>query len=383
MSGRSDKTSATASTPLAPALYPSSVYVMADLSVHDRIQEGAEAGFIYARDAHPNAKLLGDQMTAAEKAEWAVVCGSGMGSISACVLGVLKGGDRLVASDRLYGKTARLFREELPRLGVQTTYVDITELDEVRRSLDSGARMMFVETISNPLLRVADIPALAQLAHAQGCVLAVDNTFATPVLCRPLELGADLVIESLTKLIGGHSDLTLGVVCGRGNLRSRLETLVSTWGLTAHPFDCWLASRSLETLSLRVERACANAAELANWLVETGGIVNVVYPGRADHPEHKLAARLFSGCFGNMLCMELAGGREAVNQFFRSAPGLPFSPSLGHTSTTASHPATTSHRSMSLEDKARQGIGDGLIRLSVGIEDLTNTKAEIRKGLAR
>jgi cystathionine beta-lyase/cystathionine gamma-synthase len=369
------------SSPLVPPLYQSSVYTLPDLDALDRIMTAEEPGFIYARDAHPNARLLAEQLADLEGGDWALVCASGMAAITATVLGAVQHGDRIVASHRLYGKTTQLFRDELTRFGIETTLVDAGDLGQVRAALERPPKLLFVETMSNPLVRVVDVPALAELARDRGCLLAVDNTFATPVLLRPLDLGADLVIESLTKMIGGHSDLTLGVVSGQGQRGVQLAPVVSTWGLTANPFDCWLAARGLATLPLRMREASANAAALADWLAEQPGVVRVVYPGRPDHPDHDLARRLLPQGYGNMLCFELEEGRAGVNRFLRLAPAIPFSPSLGHTTTTLSHPATTSHRFVSPAEKRRQGITDGLIRLSVGVEDVALTRAEIARGL--
>jgi cystathionine beta-lyase/cystathionine gamma-synthase len=368
--------------PLVPPLYQSSVYTLPDLDALDRIVAGEEQGFIYARDGHPNSRQLANALIALEKADWAMICSSGMAAISAPILALVKPGDRIVASHRLYGRTTQLFSQELTRFGVATTFIDTGDLDQVRQALAPPAQLLFVETMSNPMLRVADTAALAKLAHERNCLLMVDNTFATPVLQRPLEAGADLVMESLTKMIAGHSDVTLGVVCGRGDLLAQVSQVVSIWGFAANPFDCWLALRGLETLSLRMQAACANAAALATWLVDQPGVARVVYPGLSDHPDHALATRLFATAPGNMLCFELAGGRDAVNRFLHHAPGIPFSPSLGHTRTTCSHPAATSHRYVSAADRKKQGITDGLIRLSVGVEEIAETKAEMHRGLA-
>jgi cystathionine beta-lyase/cystathionine gamma-synthase len=196
-----------------------------------------------------------------------------------------------------------------------------------------------------------------------------------------LDLGGDFVMESLTKMIGGHSDVLLGAVCGKGDDFARVSQTASVWGLSPNPFDCWLAARGLETLSLRVRVASSNAAAVADWLAKQRGISRVIYPGRADHPDHEVACRTLKGGFGNMLAFELAGGRNAVNHFMRKASGIPFSPSLGHTTTTCSHPGTTSHRYASPELKSRQGITDGLIRLSVGTEDAEQILREMAKGL--
>jgi cystathionine gamma-synthase len=369
------------SAPLVPPLYQSSVYTFPDLDALDRVYEG-EPGFIYARDSHPNARHLAGLLAELEGATWALVNGSGMASITTIVLALVQQGQRIVASNRLYGRTVQLFEHELRRFGVETVFVDCNDLAAVQTALATPTRLLFVETSSNPLLRIVDVPALAQLAHQHDCQLVVDNTFATPVLLRPLNFGADVVMESLTKMIGGHSDVTLGLIAGKGDLLPQVTATASIWGLSANPFDCWLAQRGLATLGLRMRAASANAAALADWLADQPGVVRVVYPGRRDHEDHALAARLLANGFGNMLCFELEGGRDAVNRFMRQAPGVAFSPSLGHTTTTLSHPWSTSHRYTSPALKKRQGITEGLIRLSVGVEDLAEIQAEMARGLA-
>ncbi|MSQ95840.1 MAG: aminotransferase class I/II-fold pyridoxal phosphate-dependent enzyme [Gemmataceae bacterium] len=369
--------------PLVPPIYQSSVYTIPDLDALDAIMNDGEPGFIYARDAHPNAKRLGQLLAQAETAEWGVITSSGMAAISAIVLATVQQGQRILASNRLYGRTVQLFTQELGRFGVTTEYVDANDLVAVEIALQKKPRLLFVETMSNPLVRVVDIAALADLAHKHGCLLVVDNTFATPVLTRPMELGADFVMESLTKMIAGHSDVTLGFVGGNdADMLPAINTAVSIWGLASNPFDCWLAERGLATLDLRMRAACKNAEQLADWLAEQPGVLRVWYPSRDDHPDLAVAERVLDGGFGHMLCIELEGGRDAVNRFMHAAPGIPFSPSLGHSSTTLSHPATTSHRYTSPAERKRQGITDGLIRLSVGVEALEGIQAEMAKGLA-
>jgi cystathionine beta-lyase/cystathionine gamma-synthase len=367
--------------PLVPPLYQTSVYIVPDLDTYDRIINGEEPGFFYARDSHPNARHLAEQIAQVEGASWAAVCASGMAAISATILSLVQQGDRIVASASLYGRTTILFKQELPRFGVQTTFVDAANLDAIRDALAQPAKLLLVETMSNPLVRLVDIEALAKICRERQCTLVVDNTFATPALVKPLELGAAYVVESLTKMIGGHSDITLGTVAGTGDMLPQMESLISTWGMTSNPFDCWLATRGLATLSLRMQAASANAAVLADWLAQQPGVTRVVYPGRADHPDHELARHLLPRGFGNMMCFELAGGREAVNRFMR-VTGIPFSPSLGHVTTTCSHPALTSHRYVSPAERKRQGITDGLIRLSVGVENLEQIENEMRRGLS-
>jgi cystathionine beta-lyase/cystathionine gamma-synthase len=369
-------------TPLVTPIYQSSVYTIPDLDALDAIMNDGEPGFIYARDAHPNARLLAKLLAQAESAEWGVITGSGMAAISAIVLATVQQGQRILASNRLYGRTVQLFTQELGRFGVTTDYVDCNDLAAVQASLQKKPKLLFVETMSNPLVRVVDIAALAEMAHEHGALLVVDNTFATPILTKPMELGADLVMESLTKMIAGHSDVTLGLVCANdADTLPAINAAVSIWGLASNPFDCWLAERGLATLELRMNAACQNAAALADWLAEQPGVSRVWYPSRADHPDRAIAERVLQGGFGHMLCFELAGGRDAVNRFIHAAPGIPFSPSLGHATTTLSHPATTSHRYVSPAEKKRQGITDGLVRLSVGVEPLERIRAEMAKGL--
>lgn len=369
------------SKPLTSPLFQASVYSLPDLDTLDSIMEGQEAGFFYARDAHPNARLLAEQVRLLEQGEWAVVCSSGMAAVSACVLSLVQAGDRIVASNRLYGKTASLFQTELSRFRIKTVFVDACDLDQVSEALREPTRVLFVETLSNPLLRLVDWPALAKLARAYGATLIVDNTFATPILARPLTQGVPLVIESLTKMMGGHSDVTLGAIAGRGDLGQQMGGLVSTWGMSASPFDCWLAERGLASLELRMRAATANAAAIAKWLGEQDAVERVIYPGLDDHPDHALAQKLLPEGCGNMLCFELAGGRAAVNRFLRQAPEIPFSPSLGHIFTTLSHPYSTSHRYMSPAEKRRQGITEGLVRLSVGPEDRERLQRNLARGL--
>ncbi len=370
------------SRPLSPPLYQSAVYTIPDLDALDHIANAEQPGFIYARDGHPNARYLADRLTSLEGGRWGIVCSSGMAAITAALVSSLQQGDRVLASSSLYGRTSQLLTSELPRYGVETTFVDMRDLKAVQAALQKPAKLMWLETISNPLLAVPDLPALVEIAHAKGCLVAVDNTFATPIMFKPLAAGADLVMESLTKMIGGHSDITLGLLAGTIDVFTQVSATVSIWGLAANPFDCWLAARGLSTLDLRMQAATQNAAVLAEWLGKQPGIERVVYPGRRDHPDFATAQRLLRAGRGNMITVELKVGREAVNRFMRQAPGIPFSPSLGNTTTTLSHPGSTSHRYVSPAEKKRQGISDGMIRLSIGVEALEEIQSEFVKGLA-
>lgn len=369
-------------SPLAPPIYLSAVYRIPDLDAVDAIYNGECSGYIYARDGHPNATILTDELRRTHAAKWGTVTGTGMGAISAPLLAMLAKGDRILSSNRIYGKTTKLFRVEFERFGISAAWVDTNDLDAVKRELSAApTKILFVETISNPLCRVADVPALAKLAHDFGAKLFVDNTFASPVLCRPLELGADLVMESLTKMIGGHSDVTMGFVCGNDSaLQAPIGSATSTWGLAANPFDCWLVTRGMSTLDLRMRTADANATKLAAWLAEQPTVRRVVHPSRPEHPDFDLARRVLTRGVGNLLCFEL-NDRKAVNCWMRATPEVPFCPSLGHHETTCSHPDTTSHRFDPREEKLAQGITPGLVRLSVGSEPFERLRAAMEHGL--
>lgn len=369
-------------SPLAPSWVPSAVHTFPDLDALDAAYDSTPPGFVYARDGHPNGHALSQRLNALHGAAWGTVCASGMGAISAAVLPRVRAGDRIVASDKLYGKTNVLFRE-LERFGVRIEFVDVCDVPALSACLTrEPAAVVYVETISNPLCRVCDLPAVADLAHRAGATVIVDNTFASPVLFRPLDHGADVVMESLTKIITGHSDVTLGYLGGRdAELGKAAVGAVSTFGVPGNPFDCWLALRSLETLDLRVDFAADNAAEVAEWLAARPEVSRVVFPGLPEHPDHAVATRLLPRGPGYMLCLELPGGRAAVNRFMRAAAGIPFAPSLGHTGTTCSYPDTTSHRFQPAEEKARQGITPGLLRLSVGCEPLEGIVADLNRGL--
>jgi cystathionine beta-lyase/cystathionine gamma-synthase len=291
-----------------------------------------------------------------------------MAAISAAVLSQLQAGDHIVVSNQLYGRTSLLLTQETSRFGISSSVVNTCDIAQTAAAITDRTRLLVVETITNPLLRVTDLAALVEVAHRRQVRLLVDNTFAGPLLCRPLELGADLVMESLTKTMNGHSDILLGLLCGRSDCWDRVPSVVSSWGLNAPPFECWLAARGLGTLDLRIERACANALTAAEFLSQRAEVEVVHYPGLPAHADHALAARLLGGKFGTMVTFNLRGGLPAAEKFIRAAQRIPFSPSLGDLCTTLSHPQSTSHRGMTPEAREALGITGGTIRLSVGIE---------------
>jgi cystathionine beta-lyase/cystathionine gamma-synthase len=294
-------------------------------------------------------------------------------------LTLLAPGDEVALSDGLYGRTAALVGRELARFGIGHRIFDATRPDSLREALGPSTRLVFAETLSNPLVRLADLAGLAEVAQAAEAPLVIDHTFA-PLLCRPLELGAKVVTHSATKLIGGHSDLTLGLLAGPRALIDRVSNVASTFGLTGNPFESWLALRGVATLALRSTRACATALTLAGRLAGDSNVLAVHYPGLPHHPDHARAARLLTGGFGTILTIDL-GERGRADSFIRALQHIPFAPSLGDVATTLSHPATTSHRGQSAEQWARQGITPGLIRLSIGLEDPDDLWDDIRHAL--
>jgi cystathionine beta-lyase/cystathionine gamma-synthase len=279
-----------------------------------------------------------------------------------------------------------LLAGEATRLGMRCTAVDTCDLKATAAAVEKQTKLLVVETISNPTLRVADIRGLAKIANAAGAKLLVDNTFASPVICRPLELGADLVLESITKIMNGHSDVLLGLLCGSNAVWERVYSASSAWGFIASPFECWLAERGIGTLHLRIERACSNAMAAAKFLSEQKAVSDVYYPGLASHPEHALSVQQFGNQFGSIVTFTLGrsasdGGTAAAVKFIKAAKRIPFCPSLGELCTTLSHPASTSHRLMTPQDRAALDIHGGSIRLSVGTESEEFVIEALKEGL--
>ncbi|SFG08858.1 cystathionine gamma-synthase [Palleronia marisminoris] len=354
---------------LGTPLQPSVVYGAESPDALDAIYEGREAGFTYAREAHPNAEVLARKIDALEGLTGGLVVGSGMAAVTCALMGLLKTGDHVVGADRLYGRSLRMMADDLPRFGIATTLADVTDADAVRAAIRPETRMILVETVSNPGLRVADLDAIAEIAKGQGALLVVDNTFTTPRSIRPAEHGADIVLHSVTKLLAGHADVTLGYIAATDpELTARMRVFATTLGLTPSPFDCWLAERGLYSFELRYDRAEATAALLAERLDGLPGVRRVLYPGRPDHPDHARASDLLQGRFGNMVTFEIDGGRPAANRLVRAAEQIAFAPTLGDVATTISHPATSSHRALTPERREALGLGEGVFRVSVGIE---------------
>lgn len=371
------------STPVVSPIAPSVVYASRSPDELDSQYEGRASGYTYAREGHPNADVLGRRIDALEGATGGVVVGSGMAAVTAVLLGLCQSGDHVIGADQLYGRSLRMMKEDLPRLGIATSLVDATRAEAVAAALRPETRMVLIEVVSNPTLRIADLTGIAALCAERGVLLVVDNTFTTPLGIRPFDHGADIVLHSVTKLLSGHSDATLGWVAAKDPaLTDRMRVFAVTTGMTASPFDCWLSERGLATFALRYARAQDTAQRLGDFLAGQDGVLRVLYPTRPDHPEAARAQSLLEGRGGHMLSFEIAGGRPAANAFAETAKGIAFAPTLGDVGTTLSHPASSSHRALTAEARSAMGVSEGFFRVSVGLEDPEALMATFAEGLA-
>ena len=372
-------------TPVSTPIYPSVGYLYDDMSDLDAIFAGTREGYVYTRYGNPTVRAFEEAVAVLEEGEAALAFGSGMAAIHATLLGLgLRAGTAAVVSRDVYGATYALFGKLLASQGVTVRFVSVTDLAEVEAACaDLKPVVLFIETVSNPLLKVADLAALARIAHAHGTALLVDNTFATPYLCRPLSLGADAVIHSATKYLGGHGDALGGVVVTSAERWQAIHEVQKATGGNLGPQEAWLLLRGIKTLPLRVRQQCSNALEVANGLARTGGIARVIYPGRPDHPQHSIATRLFGGLgYGGMVSFELRGGdQDRVFRFFEALKLCLPATTLGDVYTLVLYPTHSSHRALSAEERRDVGISEGLVRLSVGIEAPQDILADIRQAL--
>ena len=336
-------------------------------------------GYSYSRIDNPTSSALAAALAEIEGAEAAYVFASGMAAVHATFVSLLGQGDHVVAARQIYGSVQHLLANVLPRFGVETTFVDATDPDAVEAAFRPNTRLLHIETIANPTIVVADLAALIERAHRRGITVSVDNTFASPWLCRPAELGADLVIEALTKWIGGHSDVLAGGVSGRADLIGAIRKIQIDTGGTLAPQSAFLVLRGIETLHVRMDRHSANALALARHL-EAGGLNTVRYPGLPSHPQFNVAQRTLSAG-GGMLCFELADRRQA-EAFLDALTLPPRTASLGSVRTICVHPPSSTHRQMDAAQLAQVGIPEGLVRVSVGLEEIDDLIADFDQALA-
>jgi len=344
---------------------------------------GEDDGFLYTRLGNPTQEALEQRMAALEGAEAALAVASGMAAATTAVLTFCACGDHIVSGDTLYGGTHQLFSHTLPRVGINVTEVNATDPHNFEAAITDKTKLIYVETPANPTLVLTDIPAVAEIAHAHGIPLLVDNTFCTPLLQRPLEMGADIILHSGTKYIGGHGDAIAGILIGPQEFitRARFETLRDVGGCIS-PFNAWLLIRGLKTLPIRVRQHCENAMAVARWLTRHAKVTKVNYPGLETHPQHELAKHQQDG-FGGLITFEVSGGRDAGKVVMDSVKLCTLAVSLGDVDTLIEHPATMTHSTYSEEDLLKVGIDPGMIRLSVGLEDPEDIMDDLDRAMSR
>jgi len=364
------------------ALFLTSGFTYASAEEAEAAFDGSKPRYQYSRFGNPTVTMLEERLAAVEGAEACRVTATGMAAIHAAMLSHLKAGDRLVASRALFGSCHWIVSTLLPRYGIQGEFVDGGDLEQWRAALSHPAQMVLVESPSNPMLDVLDLRAISELAHAAGALVVVDNVFATPLLQQPFALGADIVVYSCTKHIDGQGRVLGGAVLGsKAWIEGTLQPFIRNTGPSLSPFNAWLLLKGLETLALRVEAGCARAAAIADFLAEQPEVSRVWYPTRADHPQHALAMAQMSGG-GTVVTFEVAGGKAAAFRLMNALQLIAISNNLGDSKSLATHPATTTHMRIGAEERAKLGITDGVIRLSVGLEDPEDLKDDLAQALA-
>jgi cystathionine beta-lyase/cystathionine gamma-synthase len=365
-----------------PPIHLATVFEFASVDEMAATFRGERPGWVYTRYGNPTLDLVERHVAALEGAEASLAVSSGMAAIATLVLTELSSGDHLVAAADIYGGTRNLLNGVVRRMGIETTWAAVDEPAAFRAAVRPGTRAIFVETPTNPTLRVADLGAIAGVAREAGVPLWVDNTFATPILQRPLELGASVVMHSATKAMAGHDDVTAGLIAGPRAVIDRCRETMKWLGGCLDPHAAWLLERGLKTLGLRIRRQSDNALTVARWLEKHPAVTAVNYPGLSSHPSHGLAGRQMSG-FGGILAFDLAGGSEAVNRWARALSLIRLAPTLGGVETIALVPAVSSHIRLTSEERRAVGISDGTIRISCGIEDPADLVEDLERALAR
>jgi O-succinylhomoserine sulfhydrylase len=363
------------------AIFATSSFVFENAAQAAARFAGDEPGNIYSRFTNPTTRVFEERLAAMEGGEACVATASGMAAIMSLCVAMLQAGDHIVSSRSVFGTTTTLFSKYLPRFSIETSFVDLTDLDDWKQAIRGNTRFLFLETPSNPLMEVADIGALADLAHENSCLLVVDNCFCTPALQRPLEFGADLIVHSATKYLDGQGRIVGGAVVGSKPLvNEEIFGVIRTTGPSMSPFNAWVALKGLETLSLRMNAHSQQADQLARFLQQHPAVERVYHPGLESHPQHELARSQQSG-FGGVVSFVVKGGRENAWRVIDATEMVSITANLGDVKTTITHPATTTHGRVSDEIKARTGIGEGLIRVAVGLENIDDIVADLSRGL--
>ena len=364
-------------------IYQTSTFAFRDAAHGAALFAGEEDGFIYTRLGNPTIRAFEEAIAELENGHRAIATSSGMGAVSAVYMALLGQGDHMVSTASVYGPSRSLVEKHLTRFGVSGTFVDTSDAENVRRALRPETKLVYIETPSNPAMQVTDVRAVAEIAHAHGCPLVVDNTFASPYLQRPLDLGADVSLHSITKFINGHADLVGGVIVSKtAEMDRRLRPLMIALGCNMDPHQAFLAIRGFKTLAIRIERAQQGALEIARWLESRPEIAWVRYIGLPSHPQHALAKRQMSG-FGSMIAFELKGGLEAGRAVMDNVKVATLAVSLGGVESLIEHPASMTHAGVPRESRLEAGITDGLVRYSVGIEDVDDLISDLDQAFAR
>ena len=362
-------------------IFATSSYVFASAAEAAARFSGEQPGNIYSRFTNPTVRTFEERLAAMEGAERCVATASGMSAITATCIGLLKTGDHIVSSRSIFGSTTMLFENFLGKLGIETTFVELSDVSAWEQAIKPETKFLFLETPSNPLTELVDIAALADIAHKKDCLLVVDNCFCTPVLQQPIALGADIVIHSATKYIDGQGRCMGGAVCGSNEIvGDSVYGFLRTAGPSMSAFNAWVFLKGLETLQLRMQAHSASALKLAQWLEQQAVVERAYYPGLESHPQHELAKQQQSG-YGGIVSFELKGGKEAGWNLIDATRLISISANLGDAKTTITHPATTTHGRLTPEQRRNAGISDGLIRVAVGLEDIDDIKNDLARGM--
>ncbi|MEW4982391.1 MAG: O-succinylhomoserine sulfhydrylase [Cycloclasticus sp.] len=365
------------------AIFPTSSYVFESAQdAHDKFS-GKSAGNIYSRFTNPTVRAFEQRLAAMEGAERAMATSSGMAAINVVCLGLLSAGDHVVCSRSVFGNTALMFKNIMQKFAIETTFVDLDDINAWQSAIKPTTKFLFLETPSNPLGTVADIKQLAELAHANAALLIIDNVYCTPALQKPLSLGADLVVHSATKYIDGQGRCIGGAVVGNDALiEEKIYPILRTAGHTMSPFNAWVFHKGLETLSLRMEKHCSNALAIAQWLEQQAAVENVYYTGLQNHPQHELAKQQQTG-FGGIVSFDVKGGKENAWKVIDATQMISITANLGDVKSMITHPSTTTHGRLTEEERAKAGITDSLVRLGVGLESVEDIKADLNRGLSQ